>query len=290
MEFKTLVRKWEKAARAVLRTCWNSQYAKPAALTVLLAVIYSPTIGWMVDRWMAKDSYFSHGFLVPVVSLYIVWLKRRKLKAIKPRSVSWGLALIVGGLLIHVLSAFLRVYFTSAYSFLPVLCGLILYFRGLPTLKELWFPVTFLVFMIPLPLIAIVGITFKMKIFAAYWANKIVNAMGIRAVLEGSIIKMRHTHVVVEDVCSGLRSLISLLALGALMAYFSNLPRYKKLIVFLSAGAMAILANIVRIVFMAVTSEVYGAKFTEGFLHTLSGLIVFVVAFAGLMIVVKELE
>lgn len=145
-------------------------------------------------------------------------------------------------------------------------------------------------FMIPLPLIAIVGITFKLKLFAAYWANKVVNALGVRAILDGSVIKMAHTHVIVEDVCSGLRSLISLLALGTIIAYLSKLSRWKKVVVFFAAGVMAIIANIVRIVFMALTSEIYGAKFTEGFLHTLSGLIVFVVAFAGLMIVVKELE
>jgi exosortase len=156
--------------------------------------------------------------------------------------------------------------------------------------KESLFAVLFLLFMMPLPLVAIVGITFKMKLFAAFWANKIVNLLGIRAVLDGSVIKMAHTHVIVEDVCSGLRSLISLLALGAIIAYLSKLAPWKKLVVFLSSGVMAIISNVVRIVFMATTSEIYGAKFTEGFLHTLSGLIVFVVALAGLMIIVKELE
>jgi exosortase len=157
-------------------------------------------------------------------------------------------------------------------------------------LKATAFAIGFLVFMMPLPLVAVVGITFKMKLFAAFWANKLVNAMGIPAILDGSVIKMRHTHVIVEDVCSGLRSLISLMALGAVIAYLSKLVRWKKVIVFISAGVMALIANIVRIVFMAVTSEVYGAKFTEGPLHTISGLIVFVVALAGLLMVVKELE
>jgi exosortase len=171
-----------------------------------------------------------------------------------------------------------------------VIPGIVLYFCGIAILKECWFAIAFLIFMMPLPLFAIVGITFKMKLFAAYWANKVVNAMGIPAILDGSVIKMRHTHVIVEDVCSGLRSLISLLALGAIVAYLAKLSSWKKIVVFLTAGVMAVLANIVRIVFMAATSEIYGAKFTEGFLHTLSGIIVFVVAFAGLMVVVKELE
>lgn len=263
---------------------------KAAIITVLLLLIYSPTIWWMVDRWNARDSYYSHGFLVPVVSLFVLWLKREKLSAVKPNPVSWGLWIFLAGILIHILSSFLRVYFTSAFSLLLAISGLVLYFYGKEMFRHALFSIVFLIFMMPLPLVAIVGITFKMKLFAAYWANKIVNALGIRAVLDGSIIKMRHTHVIVEDVCSGLRSLISLLALGAIVAYMSNLPRFKKIIVFFSAGVMAIIANIVRIVFMALTSEIYGAKFTEGFLHTLSGVLVFVVAFAGLMIVVKELE
>lgn len=263
---------------------------KPAIITALLLVIYSPTIWWMVDRWNAADSYYSHGFLVPVVSLYCLWLKRGTLFSIKPKPMDLGLWLLAAGLLVHMLSSFFRVYFTSAFSSLLVISGLVLYFSGKEMLKETLFSILFLVFMIPLPLVAIVGITFKMKLFAAYWANKLVNLLGIRAVLDGSVIKMAHTHVIVEDVCSGLRSLISLLALGTIIAYLSKLARWKKVVVFLSAGVMAIIANIVRIVFMALTSEIYGAKFTEGFLHTLSGILVFVVAFAGLMIVVKELE
>jgi exosortase len=274
----------------LLKKFLKPQHVKTAVITALLLVIYSPTILWMVDRWDAKDSYYSHGWLVPVVSLYILWIHRETLAKIKAKPVGWGLGLVVLGLLIHVVSAMLRIYFSSAFSSLFVICGLVLYFSGTAMLKATAFAIGFLVFMMPLPLVAIVGITFKMKLFAAFWANKLVNAMGIPAILDGSVIKMRHTHVIVEDVCSGLRSLISLMALGAVIAYLSKLVRWKKVIVFISAGVMALIANIVRIVFMAVTSEVYGAKFTEGPLHTISGLIVFVVALAGLLMVVKELE
>ena len=274
----------------VMKHIIKPEYTRPAVITALLLIIYSPTIWWMVDRWNAKDSYYSHGFLVPVVSLYILWLKRDRLAKIKPKPITLGLWLLIAGLLVHALSSFFRVYFTSAFSSLLVISGIVLYFSGVEMFREALFAILFLIFMFPLPLVAIVGITFKMKLFAAYWANKIINGLGIRAVLDGSIIRMQHTHVIVEDVCSGLRSLISLLALGTVIAYFSKLTRAKKVVVFFAAGVMAIIANIVRIVFMALTSEIYGAKFTEGFLHTLSGLLVFIVAFAGLMIVVKELE
>ena len=273
------------------KTGIRPNHLRTAVISLLLLIIYSPTISWMMDRWSAHDSYYSHGFLVPLVSLYILWIKRAKLSKMKLKPATWGVWLIVGGLIMHLASALLRVYFTSAFSMIPVIAGLVIYFCGVAIFRETLFAILFLVFMMPLPLVAIVGITFKMKLFAAHWANKIINAMGIRAILEGSVIKMRHTHVIVEDVCSGLRSLISLLALGTIIAYLSaKLTRPKKVIVFFAAGAMAIFANIVRIVFMAVTSEVWGANFTEGPLHTLSGLLVFVIAFIGLMIVVKELE
>jgi len=269
----------------------RANHIKTAVIALLLLIIYSPTISWLMDRWSAHDSYYSHGFLVPLVSLYVLWIKRVHLSRMKLKPAAWGVWLILGGLLLHLASALLRVYFTSAFSMIPVIAGLVVYFCGVAVFRETLFAILFLVFMMPLPLVTIVGITFKMKMFAAYWANKVINAMGIRAVLDGSVIKMRTTHVVVEDVCSGLRSLISLLALGTIIAYLSSkLTRLKKVIVFFAAGVMAILANIVRIVFMAVTSEVWGANFTQGPLHTLSGLLVFVVAFIGLMIVVKEIE
>ena len=269
----------------------NPNHIRSGIITLLLLLIYSPTIRWMMDRWGAADSYYSHGYLVPFVSLYVLWIKRAALSKMPLKPAGGGMALIVGGLIIHLASALLRVYFTSAFSMILVIAGLVVTFCGLAILRETLFAILFLVFMMPLPLVAILGITFKMKIFAAQMANKVINAVGIRAILDGSVIKMQHTHVVVEDVCSGLRSLISLLALGAIIAYLSvKLTRIKKVIVFLVAGVMAILANIVRIVFMALTSEIWGANFTEGPLHTASGLLVFVVAFLGLMMVVKEIE
>ena len=266
------------------------KYYKVAIITLLLIAIYFPTIRWMIDRWSAHDSYFGHGFLVPFVSLYILWSKREKLKKMKSKPTNIGIIFMVVGLLIHMLSAFFRIYFTSAYSFIFVLVGIVLYFFGFSKLKESAFPIAFLLFMIPLPLVAIVNITFRMKLLAAQWSTIALNKMGFLAILEGSLIKMKNAYLMVEDQCSGLRSLISLLALGALVAYFSNLSRIKRVIVIFGSVIIALLANVVRIVLMSVVSELYGIKFIEGFMHTLSGLSVFVIAFILLAALVKSLE
>jgi len=266
------------------------KYYKAIIITALLVIIYFPTLKWMFERWMAVDSYFGHGPLVPFVSLYLLWQRRKLLKQLQTRPSGLGLVLIAIGLIIHILSAFFRIYFTSGYSILVVLFGIVLYFFGFALLKAIFFPIFFLIFMIPLPLVAIVNIAFRMKLFAAYCATFILNKIGIAAVRDGSLIRMRKAILMVEDPCSGLRSLISLLALGSLIAYLSKLPSMKKIIVVIASVPIAILANIARIVMMCFMSELYGVQFIEGPMHTLSGLFVFVVAFIGLAMLVKYLE
>jgi len=266
------------------------KYYKVALIAGVLTFIYFKMFQWMVYRWNAHDSYFGHGFLVPLVSLYLVWRQRKELMSIPTRPSNWGLALIIGGALIHILSAFFRIYFTSAYSLVIVITGLVWYFFGGRIVKAVMFPLSFLLFMVPLPLVAIVNITFKMKMFAAERATAILNRIGMQAVLQGSLIRMRKAELMVEDPCSGLRSLIALLALGALVAYFSKLSRVKKVIVFCLSGVIALIANIARIVMMSALSELYGVQFIEGPMHTASGLFVFVIAFAGLAFLVSALE
>lgn len=263
---------------------------KLSALLGLTLLAYIPTFIWMFDRWNAKDSYYSHGLLVPLVSIFIIWLKREKLSkiSIKPTNLGWvffGL-----GILTHIISALLRVYFSSAFSLIFVIIGLVLLFFGTKYLKELAFPIIFLIFMIPLPLVVIANISFKLKIFAAQVSTVIINKMGIPAIRDGSIIKTANSYLIVEDPCSGIRSLISLIALGALMAYFSNISRFKKPILFLSSIPIAIATNIIRIVALSLASEMYGAKLATGAFHNIMGVLVFVFAFIGLALVNKMLE
>ena len=256
----------------------------------LVLLAYIPAIAWMIDRWSARDTYYGHGFLVPFISAYIIWLKRGKLKELVPVPTAWGWPVLAAGVVVLMLSSVWRIYFSSAFSFLIVVSGLILLFAGKDYLKTLTFPLTFLLFMMPLPLIAISGISFKLKIFAAQVATALINMLGVSAVREGSVIKTLHAYVVVEDPCSGIRSLIALIAVGALMAYFSRLSRVRKTVLFLSSMPLAIITNIVRITVVSLASEIYGMEFATGKFHDLMGMMVFVLAFLGLMFVTNMLE
>ncbi len=256
----------------------------------IFLLAYLPAILWMWDRWFARDSYYSHGILIPFVTGYLIWQKREELSAIKPVKSSLGMVLIVFGLVIHLISSILRVYFSSGFSMIIVLVGVIAHFYGNQILKKVLFPILFLFFMIPLPMVVISNISFQMKLFAATLATGILNNMGLPAVQEGSILKMRHAYVIVDDVCSGLRSLISLTALGTIFAYWMKSGIFKKIILFLSTIPIAIITNVCRIVFLSFVSEIWGPEYAVGFIHDFSGFLVFGLAFVLLFFVGKLLE
>ncbi len=201
-----------------------------------------------------------------------------------------GLILICLGVFLHIVSSILRVYFTSGFSMLIVLIGLILHFYGPKVLKKILFPICFLFFMFPLPLVIIVNISFKMKLFAATIATKVLNQIGLSAIQEGSIILMSHTEVVVDDVCSGLRSLISLMALGSIFAYWMKGLLLKRIFLFLMTIPIAVITNVCRVVLLSSVSEIWGTNYAKGFIHNASGFLVFALAFIMLYAIGKLIE
>ncbi len=263
---------------------------KLSVLAILTIIAYIPSFIWMINRWSVADTYYSHGFLVPLISAFLVWQKREKLAKLKISPSNSGWLLLGPSVLIYVISVLLRINFSAALSLIPVLIGIVLLFLGKEFLKELLFPLLFLLFMIPLPSVAIVNLSFKLKIFAAQVSTFIINRVGVPAIRDGSVIKTMHSYLVVEDPCSGIRSLIALIALGALMAHFSDISKVKKAILFLSSIPIAIGTNVIRIVALSLASEIYGAKFATGWFHDTMGVLIFVFAFVGLALVGKVLE
>ena len=262
------------------------------AIIVLLCILFLPTFNQWARRFTAADSYYSHGFLVPFVSLFLVWQKKGRIKELLPQHTpcNAGLVLLAGGLLLHLVSSFLEVNFGSYFAFVIIVTGLVLYLLGTTITKELFFPLFFLLFMVPLPSVVIIAISFKMKIFAAQASTFLADAMGIEVVREGSTIHTPNGSLMVGDPCSGLRSLISLLALGALFTQLVSIPRVKKVILFLSAVPIALFSNILRIILLVVVTYFYGEKTALGLFEKFVGFLVFIFAFIGLNLVVKLLK
>ena len=260
-------------------------------ILVLVGLIYHSTFVWLYARYMAADSYYSHGFLVPFVTWYLIWVKKEQLENIDKKCSLWGLVLIIFSLSLHFLSTLAEVFFVSGFSILFLVFGISLFLYGKQITKKILFPLSFLIFMFPLPLVAINAISFPMKMFATKSAVFILQKfMHIPMKNEGFQIFFPKASLVVGNPCSGLRSLISMLALGSIFAYLLKANMFKKNVLFFSAIPIALFSNIIRVIMLCLGVFIYGSQMTKGLFHDLTGYLVFVIAFVGLWLCWGKLE
>ncbi len=228
---------------------------------------------------------FSHGFLIPIVSLYFVYERRKQLSALSLSSNWAGLGLIIFGILLLLLGNLATEYFTMRFSLLVVLGGILFFLLGREFFKNLLFPLIFLIFMIPIPSILMDRITFPMQLFASKVAAGTLYLIGIPVLREGNVMLLANTSLEVAEACSGIRSLISLLALSVVFAYLSQRVTWKRIILVLSTFPIAIVANAARVSGTGILAHHYGDRVAQGFFHGFSGWILFVVAFICLFVV-----
>ncbi|HYA92894.1 MAG TPA: exosortase/archaeosortase family protein, partial [Thermodesulfobacteriota bacterium] len=186
---------------------------KSAIIVACLVVLYFHVLQGLVSDWIHMPD-FSHGFLIPIVSFYFVYEKRNKLSVLSPSTAWTGFGLIVFGILLFLLGNLATEFFTMRFSMLVVLGGIILFLLGKEFYKSLLFPLVFLIFMIPIPSVLMDRITFPMQLFASKVAGISLYLIGIPALREGNVILLANTSLEVAEACSGIRSLISLLALS----------------------------------------------------------------------------
>ncbi len=258
---------------------------------LLLGYIYYPTFAWMVDRWAARDSYYAHGFLIPFISLYWIFKKRKTLSSIKQESELLGLIALLVGALLQLFSSLFRVYFISAISFVVLLFGIVCFLFGKKIIKEVWFPIAFLFLMVPLPLLVISEVTLKMKFFVSEISTHLLNLMGLKSIREGSYIYTPHAVCLVGDPCSGLRSFLAFLCLGFVFAYGTRLERWKKVVLIAAGLPLAIVTNVIRVFVMALLGEVYGMELAASHVvHDGAGIITFFFALFCFLIIRRKLE
>lgn len=249
-----------------------------ALALVLLIVMYRRTAYDLYINWTMADSYYTHGFLVPLISLYFAWQKREQLLATPVSPSAVGLLWIGLASALFVIGQFLGFRVFSQLSIVPMLTGLIIATAGTRWARILWFPQAFLLFMVPIPPSMTQNIALQLKLFAAHCAVLLANLLTLPMVREGSYVYFGTDRLLVGDICGGLRSLISLLALGAIAAYLNPGRVWARVLILLLSGPIAIAANLVRIFFLCVVGYFYGSEVAAGKVHDYSGVLIFAVA------------
>lgn len=251
---------------------------------LLLAGLYYTIVPDMVRQWYDDDNY-SHGFLVPFIAGYFLYQRWEELKTAEVSPWSPGLAVVIAGLFQLTVARLGTELFTMRTSLIVILAGLVLYWFGKKVMAIMAMAIGYLVFMVPLPYIVYDSIAFPLKLLVTKYSVLALRLCNIPVLREGNIIIFPSITLEVADACSGMRSLMSLLALSTAYAIYLKVPLWKKLIVIFAAIPIAILTNGLRVFVTGVLAQHWGAKAAEGFFHEFAGLAVFVLAM-GLLILV----
>ena len=245
----------------------------------VIGLLYWPTIRWLVQSWIS-NSYYSHGFLVPLIAGFIVWTKRSQLKAGDPSII--GAFVVTLGALAYIQGLVWAMRFLSAFSLLIVLSGLSLLFFGTRATRAIMFPLSFLIFMIPLPFIQELG--FSLQTISIHSSAWLVRVLGLTVTTVGPEIHFGDTVFTIGLPCSGINTLIALLALAAVYVYLLSGSIYKRAILFVIAFPLAIGANILRISSLILIAKYHSVEAASGFYHDISSPLFFLIAFLFLIL------
>jgi exosortase len=248
----------------------------------LLLLCYAPILCRMAVQW-ATDEDMGHGFFVPVVAGFIAWQRRRTLLSIPRQPNGWGLALVIFAAFQALLATLGAELFTARLAFIIALFGVILYLGGKAWVQELLLPLLLMLFMIPIPQIIYARLTLGLQMLASQLGETLIGWMGIPVIRTGNLLELPSQTLDIVDACSGIRSLVSLLFLSQVYAYFAEKRIWVRWALLVATIPIAIAANAIRVATTGVLSEI-NTKLAQGAYHEVEGYIVFVVALIALIV------
>lgn len=254
------------------------------ALVLGLAIaIYTPILRGLVGNWIENEDY-SHGFLIVPLALYFMWERRERLASLPIEPSWWGLPLLLLSSVTLFIGRLGVEYMNLRISFVLLLNGLALLLLGRRMYRPLAFPLLFLFLMVPLPQSIVNTIAFPLQLIAAGLAVEGLHLIGVPALVEGNIIHLSNGPLFVADACSGLRSLMALITLGVVFAYFFRRNLMERLIIVASTIPIAIVVNAFRVALTGVLAYYFGQEAAGGVVHETQGLFTFGIAFLLLLL------
>jgi exosortase len=264
------------------RTAWW----QAVVLIALVAWLYSSVLFRLALQWWT-DPNFSHGFFVPAFSLFVLWQNRSRLATMPRSPSSWGLPIIIVGLLTLVIGVLGAELFLSRTSLLIVIAGLVVYFLGWSFFRAVLFPWAFLMLMIPIPAIIFNQVTFPLQLLASKVASTVLPLLGVPVLREGNVINLPQMALEVAEACSGIRSLMSLTTLAIIYGYLMETRTGVRVLLALASIPIAVAANSLRIIGTGLLVQYWDPDKAEGFFHAFSGWLIFVVSLCMLFLIHK---
>ena len=247
-----------------------------------LVAMYVPSYIMLAERVWSTDEQ-GHGPIILAVSIYLIYAKRHELAALEPAPDYWlGAPLLAVALLMYVLGRSQFIMFLEIFSQIVMLVALALLFMGRRALRIVWFPLFFMLFMVPLPGTLVAAVTAPLKSAVSAVAASLLYHLGYPVGRAGVVLTVGQYELLVADACAGLNSMFTLEALGLL---YMNLMRYtnalRNVVLAVLIIPIAFVANIARVMILVLVTYYFGDEAGQGFIHGFAGMVLFMV---GLML------
>lgn len=249
-----------------------------ALIAALVAAVYASPFAALVRDWWTDNQGASYGILVPPLALYIAWGRRRRTFSVPSTQDARGLAVIFCACLMFLVGKLGAEYFLTRLSMVLLLVGLSWTFWGSARTRTLAFPFLLLMTMIPLPMLVYNRITLPLQLLSSQAATAVIQASGNSVYRDGNILHLPHATLGVAEACSGLHSLASLVVVSLLLGFVECRRLSARVLLVVLAVPFAIAVNVVRVTGTAFLAEI-NQEYADGFYHSFSGWLVFLVGF-----------
>ncbi|MEQ1794875.1 MAG: VPLPA-CTERM-specific exosortase XrtD [Nitrospira sp.] len=246
-----------------------------AVVLAVLGYLYADSLRVLAQSWLEDDNY-SHGPFIPLISLYLIWLRWNQLPTVSRQGAWWGLPIVAVGLVVYVVGEFAAMHAVVQLSLWVVIMGLLTCVIGLSGIRLLAFPLLYLLAAIPMPEFLQGELSNRLQLWSSALGIGCLQFIGVMAYREGNVIDLGPIQLQVVEACSGLRYLFPLTALTLLVAYLYRESLWKRVLLVLSSIPISILLNGFRIGTIGLLVETYGKSAADGFSHFFEGWIFFV--------------
>jgi exosortase D (VPLPA-CTERM-specific) len=253
-----------------------------ALIALSLLVTFRDGLNLMLDWWVEPE--YQHGYLIPVVALYLIWARLVDLERLSLRESWLGVVVVMLGLVGFLIGELSALYAIIQYSFLVTLWGVVLTAIGWRGTRVIWAGLLFLAFMIPWPRFLQWGLSNELQLISSQLGTGFLRLIGISVYLEGNVIDLGKYQMQVVEACSGLRYLFPLASFAFFCAYIFKGPLWQRAIIFALAAPITVVMNSFRIAVTGVLVNKYGIEQAEGFLHYFEGWVIFVACIALLFL------
>jgi exosortase len=276
----------DSAAPSLDAACW----LKILILGGLFVWAYYFQFSNLVQRWR-HDPNWSHGFLIPLFSLYMLYSRREKLLAATRKTNPLGLVILVAGLVAMVLTVYpIRTPFLTQLTMIVVLFGMVLYLAGWGVMKVAWISILYLALAIPWPNRLYDALALPLQRLAAASSGEILSLFGVSIQVTALHLDLISANGVahqltVAEACSGVRSLMAFVALGVAMAWIEERPPWQRAVLVLAGLPIAVLCNILRVTLTSTMFYIDKPQFGQKVMHEFMGLVLLIPALIFLLLI-----